>query len=115
MEVIQMRKRERFIQEENRVLKEELAHMFARLIVLHYKYYKNNEADTFEQYCNSFNSVIILTDQEQIEIYHKVDSIIEKENNLFFAHYELNKTIYLVDVSGKDEYDVKSSNASRKN
>lgn len=97
------------------MLKVELAHMFTRLIVLHYKYYKNNEADTFEQYCNSFNSVIILTDEEQIEIYHKVDSIIEKENNLFFAHYELNKSIYLVDVSENDEYDVKSSNAGRKN
>ena len=47
-----MRKRKQFIQEENQVLKEELAHILAKLIVLHYKYYKNNEADTFEQYHN---------------------------------------------------------------
>lgn len=109
-----MRKREQFILEENQVLKEELTRTLARLIVLHYKYYKNNEADTFEQYCNSFNSIIILTDEEQVELYHNVDSIIERENNLFFAHYELDKPIHLVDVSGKDEFN-ESFNDSRKN
>lgn len=62
-------------------------------VLLHYKYYKNNEADISEQYCNIFNSVIILTDEEQIEIYHKLDSIIEKKQSI--VHYELDKITFL--------------------
>ena len=99
-----MKKKENFmLKEEEQILKDTLAICLARLIRLHYTYYKNKKFDTFDQYCNGYTSFTILSEKEKLELYHTVDKIIEQEYNLFFAHYELDKPIYLVDISGKDD------------
>ena len=92
------------LKEEDQILKETLAICLAKLIGLHYKYYKNKKFDTFDQYCDSYTCFTILSEKEKVELYHTVDKIMEQEYNLFFAHYELGKPIYLVDVSGKDDF-----------
>lgn len=98
-----MKKYDSYLNDANELLKEHLAELLAAEIHLYYTYYENKKFESFEQYCNSYNSFFILNKKEKLELYHKVDSIMEEKYDLFFAHYELEKPIYLVDVSGKDE------------
>lgn len=98
-----MKKREKFILEEEQVLKDTLALCLAKLIRLHYKYYKNKEFNTFKQYCNSYTYFDILSEDEILKLYHVVNGIMEQEYNLFFAHYELDKPIYLMKNSERND------------
>ena len=85
------------MKEEERVQKKYLIIYLSIVIDLHYKYFKNEEFDTFQQYFNSI-SVIKYSKKEKEEIFRKVDSLLEKRYGLFFAHYDWNKLIYLVDI-----------------
>ena len=98
-----MRKYKRYLEDSTELLKEQLAELLAAQIYLYYTYYKNKKFESFEQYCNSYNAFFLFNKKETLELYHKVDSIIEEKYNLFFAHYELDEPIYLVDISGKEE------------
>ena len=63
-----MKRKENFmLKEEEQILKDTLAICLARLIRLHYKYYKNKKFDTFEQYCNGYTSFTILSEKEKLE------------------------------------------------
>ena len=82
-----MKKKENFmLKEEEQILKDTLAIYLARLIRLHYKYYKNKKFDTFDQYCNSYTSFIILSEKEKLELYRIVDKIDRKSTRLNSSH-----------------------------
>lgn len=98
-----MRKYEKYMLESSELMKKYLIELLAAEINLYYKYYKNKNFESFEQYCNSFNSSFEFTENEMLDIYHKVDTIMQEKYELFFAHYELENPIYLVDISGKEE------------
>ena len=71
-----MRKRKKLLQEESKLLRSYFINLLADLIRLHYKYYKNEKFDTFEQYLNGY-----------------------KTYELFFAHYELTEPIHCISVA----------------
>ena len=88
------------MKEEERVQKKYIIMYLSIVIDLHYKHFKNEEFDTFEQYFNSI-STIKYCKKEKKEIFRKVDSMLEKRYGLFFAHYDWNKPIYLVDIANE--------------
>ena len=88
------------MKEEERVQKKYLIMYLSIVIDLHYKYFKNEEFDTFQQYFNSI-STIKYSKKEKEKIFRKVDSMLEKRYGLFFAHYDWNKPIYLVDIANE--------------
>lgn len=60
-----MKKKEKLmLKEEDQILKDTLAICLAKLIGLHYKYYKNKKFDTFDQYCDSYTCFTILSEKE---------------------------------------------------
>ncbi len=98
-----MNKRKKILKEEERVQKSYLISYLADMIRIHYKYLKNKDFDTFNQYLNSCNGIIsIKSIEERIMIYREVDDVIMRKYKLFFAHYELEEPIYLVSVVGKE-------------
>lgn len=88
------------MKEEERVQKKYLIMYLSIVIDLHYKYYKNEEFETMQQYFNSV-STIKYSDKEKEKIFREVDSLLEKRYGLFFAHYDWNKPIYLVDIANE--------------
>lgn len=72
--------------------------IIAEMIYIHYKYYKNNEFESYEQMYNSSMQKINYSAEEQEKIYKNVDSLLEKEHNLFFAHNNKSEPIFLVDL-----------------
>ena len=72
-----MRKYKRYLEDSTELLKEQLAELLAEQIHLYYTYYENKKFDTFEQYCNSYNAFFLFDKKEILELYHKVDTIME--------------------------------------
>lgn len=88
------------MQEEERIQKRYIVMYLSIVIDLHYKYYKNEKFETIQQYFNSV-STIKYSDKEKQEIFREVDSLLEKRYDLFFAHHDWDKPIYLVDMSNR--------------
>lgn len=89
--------------EEEKVHKQLVTRFIAEMIYIHYKYFKNENFETYEQMYNSSMQVINYDNESQDEIYKNVDSILEEKYDLFFAHNEKDEPIYLVDISGKED------------
>lgn len=79
-----------------------LANFIADMIYIHFKHFKNEKFETYEQMYNSSMQVIHYDNEVQDEIYKHVDSILEEKYDLFFAHNDKYAPIYLVDISGKE-------------
>ena len=79
-----------------------LANFIADMIYIHFKHFKNEKFETYEQMYNSSMQFIQYDDEVQDEIYKHVDSILEEKYDLFFAHDDRSAPIYLVDISGKE-------------
>ena len=95
-----MSKRKKLLHEEEELQKRYLISFLADVIRLHYKYYKNEKFDTFEQYLNGYKSFYLAErKEEQIAIYKEVDDVMMIRYELFFAHYELTEPIHCVDIS----------------
>ena len=95
------------MQEEEIIQRKYLVKYLSIIIDLHYKYFKNEKFDTFQQYINSGFGNIKYSREEVKAIFREVDSLLERKHGLFFAHYDLEKPIYLVDVLKKEEENVK--------
>lgn len=94
----------KYRKEEDRVIEQYLIELLANLIFIHYKYFKNISFDTFNQYCNSY-STKIYNQKERIKLYDRVNEVLQKKYKLFFAHINLDDSIYLIDVSKRCKYD----------
>ena len=91
--------RELLIQEEEKIHRVYLTKLLADVIGLHYKYFKNKEFDTFEQYLNGYKSFLLVESRkEQIKLYREVDDLLLNNHSLFFAHYMVDKPIFCVSV-----------------
>lgn len=87
------------MQEEESILKTYLIKILAEVIALHYKYYKNEDFETFEEYLNSYKSFLLVeSKEEKVKLYREVDDILLNEHSLFFAHYILDKSIFCISV-----------------
>lgn len=94
------------MKEEERIQRKYLVMYLSIIIDLHYKHYKNEEFDTFKQYMNGGLGNIKYSKEETEAIFREVDKLLERRYGLFFAHYDLNKPIYLVDVSNKEKESI---------
>lgn len=89
--------------EEEKVHKQLVTRFIAEMIYIHYKHYKNEKFESYNQVYHSSMQFIHYSEKEQEEIYKNVDSILEEKYDLFFAHNEKDEPIYLVDISGKED------------
>ena len=95
-----MNKRKKLLHEEEQLQKSYLISFLADMIRLHYKYFKNNKFDTFEQYLNGYKSFYLAeSKEEQIEIYKEVDNVMMSRYELFCAHFELTEPIYCISIA----------------
>ncbi|MGN1311949.1 MAG: hypothetical protein ACI4U4_02920 [Bacilli bacterium] len=101
-----MNKRKMLIKEEERIQRKYLVMYLSVIINLHYKYYKNEKFETFQQYINSGVGNIKYSKEEVGDIFREVDSLLEKKYGLFFTHYDLYKLIYIADVLNKEKESV---------
>ena len=94
-----MNKREELLREEDKLQRSYLISLLANLIRLHYKYYKNEEFDTFEQYLNGYKTLYLVeSKEEKLKLYREIDDVLLNKYELFFAHYELNEPIHCISV-----------------
>ena len=99
-EIIETNKREELLLEEDKLQRTYLIRLLADLIRLHYKYYKNEEFDTFEQYLNGYNTLYLTeSKEEKVKLYREIDDVLLNKYELFFAHYILDKPIHLISVA----------------
>ena len=90
--------------EENQAHMIFLSNFIAEMIYIHYKYYKNDDMETYVQIYNSCLQHFNHNHKQQKQIYENVGSILESEHDLIFAHNRINEPIYLVDISvGSDD------------
>lgn len=98
-----MDKREELLLEEDKLHRSYLIQLLTDLIKLHYKYYKNEEFDTFEQYLNGYKTLFLVnSEEEKLKLYREIDDVLLNKYELFFAHYELEEPIYLISVEQKE-------------
>lgn len=72
------------------------------LINEHYKHFKNNYFNSFDNYFNTLTSNISESLDEK-EVYKIVDNLLLRQYLLIFTHSSLTDNICLADVSGKEE------------
>lgn len=95
-----MNKREELLREEDKLQRSYLISLLANLIRLHYKYYKNEEFDTFEQYLNGYKALYLVeSKEEKLKLYREIDDVLLNKYELFFAHYELTEPIHCISVA----------------
>lgn len=95
-----MSKRKKLLQEESKLLRSYFINLLADLIRLHYKYYKNEEFDTFEQYLNGYKTLYLVeSKEEKLKLYREIDDVLLNKYELFFAHYELTEPIHCISVA----------------
>lgn len=95
-----MNKREELLREEDKLQRSYLISLLANLIRLHYKYYKNEEFDTFEQYLNGYKTLYLVeSKEEKLKLYREIDDVLLNKYELFFAHYELTEPIHCISVA----------------
>lgn len=95
-----MSKRKKLLQEESKLLRSYFINLLADLIKLHYKYYKNEEFDTFEQYLNGYKTLFLVnSEEEKLKLYREIDDVLLNKYELFFAHYELTEPIHCISVA----------------
>ena len=80
-----------------------LAVYIARVIETINRTCGNENASSYNAVYNSCQDVINYTNEEKEEIYELVDNILEEKYMLLFAHKELDKPIYLVDLNEEVE------------
>ena len=98
-----MSKRKKLLQEESKLLRSYFINLLADLIKLHYKFYKNEKFDTFEQYLNGYKSLYLVeSKEEKVKLYREIDDVLLNKYELFFAHYILDKAIYLISVEKEE-------------
>lgn len=95
-----MSKREKLLQEEEKLQRSYLINYLADVISLHYKYFKNKKFDSFEQYLNGSKSFYLVDGKdEKIKLYKEIDDVLINRHELLCAHYILDKPVYLVSVA----------------
>ncbi len=95
-----MNKREELLLEEDKLMRAYLIQLLTDLIKLHYKYYKNEEFDTFEQYLNGYKTLYLVeSKEEKLKLYREIDDVLLNKYELLCAHYILDKPVYLVSVA----------------
>ncbi len=95
-----MSKRKKLLQEESKLLRSYFINLLADLIRLHYKYYKNEKFDTFEQYLNGYKTLYLVeSKEEKLKLYREIDDVLLNKYELFFAHYELTEPIHCISVA----------------
>lgn len=98
-----MSKRKRLLKEEEMLHKSYFINLLADLIRLHYKYYKNEKFDTFEQYLNGYKALYLVNSKEEkVKLYREIDDILLNKYKLFCAHYELEEPIHLISIEEKE-------------
>lgn len=95
-----MDKREELLLEEYKLHRSYLIQLLTDLIKIHYKYYKNEEFDTFEQYLNGYKTLYLVeSKEEKLKLYREIDDVLLNKYELFFAHYELTEPIHCISVA----------------
>lgn len=98
-----MSKRKILKKREEEYQRKYLVMYLSEIIKLHYKYFKNEKSKTIQQYINSGFCNKKYSKEEIEDIFREVDNMLEKKYGLFFAHYDLDKPIYIIDVINKEE------------
>lgn len=76
-----------------------LAVYISRVIETEHRIYGNEKASSYNAVYNSCLDVINYNYEEKKEIYDLVDDILEEKYRLLFAHNNLDKPVYLVDLN----------------
>lgn len=76
-----------------------IAEYLAKVIEIEHRIYGNENTNSYNAVYNGCTDVINYGNEEMEEIYDMVDKILEEKYQLIFAHKELDKPVYLVDLS----------------
>lgn len=98
-----MNKRKILMKKEQECQRKCLIIYLSKIIKLHFKYFENEEFETFQQYINSGICNKKYSKEGKEAIFREVDNILEKKYGLFFAHYDLDKPVYIIDVTNNEE------------